>query len=140
MNEYGDEVEGQRISVPYKGWVIFDGADEGVPFDNPDTLIFVLYRDGIIVGPRRAQRFRWVNGGDHFDVLAYCEAGSAVEPDALQADMRKIVHNVLIAVADDLSKETGGWDGEITADHAYQAAVRTVADSLRDVSKRIVTG
>lgn len=53
---------------------IFNGQAEGCPFEDQDTLIFALYRDGEIVGPKRAQRFRWLNQGDSLDIMAYWKA------------------------------------------------------------------
>lgn len=58
-----------------RGWTIFHGRDEGVPlWPDKNTLIFVLYRDGVIVGPKRAQRFFWKHQDDVLDVIAYIRA------------------------------------------------------------------
>lgn len=64
--------EGDTLVVS-RGWVIFHGRDEGNPFWNtdPDTLLYVLYRNGQIIGPKRAQRFRWLHCDDNLDVIAY---------------------------------------------------------------------
>lgn len=58
------------------GWTIFHGRDEGIPWweTNPDKLIYGLYRNGMIAGPRRAQRFLWLHNGDEGDLIAYKEA------------------------------------------------------------------
>lgn len=74
-----------------KGWSIFHGRDEGNPLYPHDPELFVLYRDGQIIGPKRSRRFFWKHQGDAGDVIAYIEAAKFTLPEELNQAQEQVV-------------------------------------------------